>query len=115
MQALQPERTLVIVMRQTWSGYRDEANMVRPACGEGAVVHVVRRARPGTKKRCSVPQGLVQAYCRPSNSTMKFCQECFRILLHNAARQMLDSANTFVLMTDGIIMVSRLNRMTPAA
>jgi hypothetical protein len=88
-------------------GYRDEANMVVRARGEGAAVYVVPHARPGTKKRISVPQGPVQAFCRPSNGTMKFCRAVFRMLLHNAARQMLDSASTIVLMTDGKSFKSR--------
>jgi len=83
-------------------GSREEANMLCRAQVEGATVHVVQHARPGTRMRRSAPQGPVQVFARPSNATMaKVVRPMFRMLLHRAARQLLTSADTVVLMTDG--------------
>jgi hypothetical protein len=83
-------------------GPREEANMLCRANAAGATVHVVQPPRPGARLRRAGPEVPVQAFSRPSNSTMStVVRPMFRMLLHYATRQLLERADTIVLMTDG--------------
>jgi len=81
---------------------REEANMYRRAAADGAAVEVVLTPRPGLKTRRTAPGGPVQAFARPSLSTMeRVIRGTFRNLMYREARERLPRANTVVLITDG--------------
>jgi hypothetical protein len=82
-------------------GLREEENMLRRARAEGAVVNVLQTPRSGAKTRRLAPEGPVQAFPRPCNSTMAIARTFFRNLLHFKAREIMQTAQTIVLMTDG--------------
>ncbi len=81
---------------------REEANMYRRAAAHGAAVEVVLTPRPGLKTRRTAPGGPVQAFARPSLTTMeRVIRGTFRNLMYREAREQLPRANTVVLITDG--------------
>ncbi len=84
---------------------REEANMYRRAAADGAAVEVALPPRPGLKTRRTAPEGPVQAFARPSLTTMErviigICGT-FRNLMFCEARERLLRANTVVLITNG--------------
>jgi hypothetical protein len=81
---------------------REEANMYRRAAADGAFIEVVPAPRLGHTIRRKPPDGPVQAFSRPSLTTMeRVIRPLFRNLLYREARERLSRANTVVLTTDG--------------
>ena len=95
-----------IASRKTM-GLREEANQILRTQADGAAVHVVPSARPGTQMRRSAPKGPVQVFARPCNATMAIARHMFRMLLYDKARQLLPRADSIVIVTDGKSFKSR--------
>ena len=75
--------------------------MIRRAQAPGASVEVTRAPRAGCQGRSKAPTGPVQAFARPSNSTMAYVRIMFRMLMHREAARWMTEANAIVLINDG--------------